>query len=251
MFQNAVKLKIKRKSDKREHWLDYSIEKCGKTLVEDVKATLKALFMFLPMPVFWALVEQIGSIWTFQARRMNGDIGFYTILPDQMQFAYSFFYVLWIPIFGYAIYPVFNKLKILTTPLQRVTCGGMITAFSFVITACVSLALEATYPILPSSGQGHIRIYNTLPCDISINCPEIASSSFLVNQRDLYQNIDLKLQGNDTYVYEVSSSCYSNTGQLAVYEEQAVAYYFRKTNESASFFLDDISKHNKGMPKIR
>ena len=58
--------------------------------------------MFLPFPFFWALFDQQGknllhflvnekktlaislfqgSRWTFQARHMNGDIGFYTILP--------------------------------------------------------------------------------------------------------------------------------------------------------------------------
>lgn len=41
--------------------------------------------LYAPMPIFWALFDQTGSRWTFQADKMNGDIGFYTIKPDQIQ----------------------------------------------------------------------------------------------------------------------------------------------------------------------
>lgn len=84
IFQTAIKEKTKSKS-KRDHWLDYAIDKHGAKLIEDIKATLKVLVLYIPLPVFWALFDQQGSAWTFQAKRMDGYIGFYTILPDQMQ----------------------------------------------------------------------------------------------------------------------------------------------------------------------
>ncbi len=40
-------------------------------LVEDVKVLLKILYLFIPMPVFWALFDQQGSRWTFQAARLG------------------------------------------------------------------------------------------------------------------------------------------------------------------------------------
>ena len=35
-------------------------------------------------------IDQQGSLWTFQARRMNGDMGSFQVLPDQMQLANPF-----------------------------------------------------------------------------------------------------------------------------------------------------------------
>lgn len=68
-----------------DHWLDRAEPEYGAKLVSDVKAVLKVLVIYIPLPIFWALYDQQGSGWTFQAVRMNGNIGFYTILPDQVQ----------------------------------------------------------------------------------------------------------------------------------------------------------------------
>lgn len=231
--------------------MDYSVKKYGLKLVEDIKATLKVLFMFLPMPLFWALVDQIGTSWTFQARRMDGYIGFYTILPDQMQLANSVLYLTWIPVTQYIIYPAFDKCRILTTPLQKITLGGVVTAFAFVASACVALALETTYPTLPSKGNGQIRIYNTLPCDVSISCPGINLSSFEITQGDFYTKIDLVVEGKIKYPYTLTSTCSNLTGEFTVYEEEAIGYYFVNVNTEPELIIDDVSKHEKGLPKIR
>ena len=72
-------------SEKPDHWLDLAKTKYTPQLVEDVKIALRVLVIFIPLPVFWALFDQQGSRWTFQATRMNGQIGSYIIKPDQMQ----------------------------------------------------------------------------------------------------------------------------------------------------------------------
>lgn len=232
-----------------DHWLDYSNEKFSPKLVDDIKRVLKVLLMFLPMPVFWALVDQIGSGWIFQARRMDGYIGFYTILPDQTQFAHSLFYLSWVPISEYILYPAFNRCKILTTTLQKITFGGVVTALAFIISACLSLALEQTYPILPSAGNGQIRMYNTLPCDVSVSAKFLNSTDFNIAAGGYYRNVDLKLQGNTSFPYAVSSSCASFSGEFVVYEGISVGYFFNNSREVS--FVENVAKHDKGLPKIR
>ena len=49
-----------------------------------MKQFVGILYMFLPIPVFWALYEQQSSRWVFQADKMNGKIGSVEIKPDQM-----------------------------------------------------------------------------------------------------------------------------------------------------------------------
>ncbi len=68
IFQYAIKRKFS-SSENREHWMDHALEKYDRTLVEDVKLVLRVLAMYIPIPVFWALFDQQGSRWTFQATR--------------------------------------------------------------------------------------------------------------------------------------------------------------------------------------
>lgn len=70
-----------------------------------------------------------------------------------------------IPLFSYGVYPVLTKCRLLTTPLQRMVCGGFLAAVAFAISACVSIALENTYPEEPGTGVAQIRIYDTTTCN--------------------------------------------------------------------------------------
>ena len=70
---------------KGKHWMDVSKDEYGEELVEDVKSLLGVLLLYIPVPIWWALFDQTGSRWTFQATRMDGSIGATTIKPDQMQ----------------------------------------------------------------------------------------------------------------------------------------------------------------------
>ena len=120
-------------NENREHWLDHAREKYGRYLVEDVKLLLKVLCMYIPLPVFWALFDQLGSRWTFQATRMDGAVGSYIIKPDQMQLANALFILVLIPVFDALVYPFFAKFGLLTKPLQRMTIGGLLTASAFLV----------------------------------------------------------------------------------------------------------------------
>ena len=122
--------------------MDYGIPKYGKPFVEDVKAVLNVAYMFLPFPIFWALFDQQGSRWVFQARHMNGDITITTFLPDQMQVIAPVLILVFIPLFDYVMYPALNKYGILTTSLQKIITGGFLAAAAFFISGGLDLVLE-------------------------------------------------------------------------------------------------------------
>lgn len=82
-------------------------------LISDVRAVLKVGFLFLPLPVFWALYDQQGSRWTFQAAKMNLDLGpFGYLKPDQIQSINAFLILAFIPLFDMIVYPILDKLRI-------------------------------------------------------------------------------------------------------------------------------------------
>lgn len=205
--------------------------------------------MFLPIPVYWALSEQTGTTALFMARRMDGNIGFYTILPDQISFVDSIIYLALIPFLQYVLYPPLIRCGLLRTALRKITVAGIFMALSFVIYGCFSLLLETTYPVLPADGEAQIRIYNTLPCDIEVSSALLNSSSEIaISQGSFYKNVNLKVNGNATLPYTISSACKNLSSEFQVQEKVAVGYFF---NEEPTFFEDDIQKNSKGYPVIR
>lgn len=58
LFQYAISQKVKSKDIKREHWLDHADDKHDKKLIEDIKGAFQVLYLFIPLPFFWALFDQ-------------------------------------------------------------------------------------------------------------------------------------------------------------------------------------------------
>lgn len=85
-----------------------------------------------------------GSRWIFQATRMNGDIGFYTITPDQMIALNPAFVIISLPICNYLIYPLLSKLRI-NSLLQKMTIGGMLAVVACLIAAFVEREIERNF----------------------------------------------------------------------------------------------------------
>ncbi|CAG9803481.1 unnamed protein product [Chironomus riparius] len=127
-----------------QHWLKYASEKYGHKLVLETKIVLKVLIMYLPVPMFWALHMQQSSRWIFQATKMNGDIGFYKIKPDQMIVFNSVLVILLIPLFDRFVYPFMEKIGI-KSMLHRMMVGYTCTIFAFIISAFLEVQVEKNY----------------------------------------------------------------------------------------------------------
>jgi len=191
-----------------DHWLDVSKGKYGNQLVEDVKILLRVLIIYLPIPVYWALFDQLGSRWTFQATRMNGSVGSWIVKPDQMQVLNPVMILFLIPLFDYAIYPFFAKYGLLKKPLQRMSVGGILTAAAFVISGFLELQMMKTYANMPSPSEAHVHLMNNLPCHVSV---QLSNRSGLVKEMSVeaFDNMVLTDLHPITYTLdmEVSPSC--------------------------------------------
>lgn len=75
---------------------------------------------------------------------MNGDIGFYTIQPDQMFALNSILGLLAIPINEYIFYPLLAKVKI-TTLLQKMAFGGVLASIASICAALVQMKVEKAF----------------------------------------------------------------------------------------------------------
>jgi len=54
-----------KKISKKDHWLDYADEKYSKKMISDVKAFCRVVYVYLPIPIFWALYDQQGKFSCF------------------------------------------------------------------------------------------------------------------------------------------------------------------------------------------
>lgn len=127
--------------EKKEHWLDHAEDIYDKPLIQDVKAAMQVLKLFIPLPIFWALFDQQASRWTIQATKMDGEVGSYLIQPDQLLVINPLLVLAFIPLFETCVYPLMAKIG-LRTPLKKLTIGGFLAALSFVASALVEMQLE-------------------------------------------------------------------------------------------------------------
>lgn len=128
----------------KSHWLDHAEEKFGEQIVEDTKTVINILVLYIPLPIYWAVYSQQSSRWVFQAARMNGDVGFYTIKPDQMIILNSFLGIVMIPFCDYIFYPLIAKFG-LKSPLQRMTIGGILAGLAFIISGFMELEIQKNF----------------------------------------------------------------------------------------------------------
>ncbi|CAM4622357.1 hypothetical protein PO909_006012 [Leuciscus waleckii] len=159
----AVKNRFRHRSKqypKREHWMDWADEKYDKLLIAQVKMVLKVLFLYIPLPMFWALFDQQGSRWTLQATTMDGNFGAFIIQPDQMQIVNPVLIVIMVPIMDSAIYPLIKKCHINFTPLRRMTVGMILAALAFVAAALLQIQIDRTIPKFPSSSETQVKFLN-------------------------------------------------------------------------------------------
>uniref|UniRef100_A0A7E4ZUA9 Oligopeptide transporter 1 n=1 Tax=Panagrellus redivivus TaxID=6233 RepID=A0A7E4ZUA9_PANRE len=181
LFKGA--LKNRGKGPKRDHWCEYYLvthtcdndEKCQElkrekndqsvcqkvNFVDDVKSLLRVLIMFLPVPIFWALYDQQGSVWLIQAIQMDCRIwGNTLLLPDQTQTLNAVLILVFIPIFQVIIYPIIGKI-ITLTPLRKMVAGGVIAAGAFVVSGFVQIQVNKTLATLPPDSSAYISVMNT------------------------------------------------------------------------------------------
>jgi POT family proton-dependent oligopeptide transporter len=134
------------KKKKGESLLDVAKGEFNPEKVEGIKAVYRVLAVFAFVPIFWAMWDQSESEWVLQAEHCNRfiDLGFtkFTILAGQVQTVNPVFLLIFIPVFNYGVYPLFEKMGIKTTPLRRIGAGLALTGLSFVIIAFIQQGID-------------------------------------------------------------------------------------------------------------
>ncbi|XP_034489736.1 peptide transporter family 1 [Drosophila innubila] len=250
-----------RKEKPMNHFLDYATPVVGQQMVDETKCLVKILVLYLPFPVFWALSDQQGSRWTFQATHMNGNIwGGYEIKPDQMQVINPLLILAFIPLFDYVIYPLLSKIGI-RRPLQKLTIGLLLAAVGFFLSAVVEMRLEQLEPAaLPESTEiAHLRLYNGMPCryvftgEFSGEFNNSAHKQF-IEPLGMWSNLTLHVPQPKQFEFSAkseSSKCSNIQGRIHLQPGKSVSYFLAQ--DSLLEFSDGLNSvhHANSAPLIR
>uniref|UniRef100_A0AAQ4R1T0 Solute carrier family 15 member 1 n=1 Tax=Gasterosteus aculeatus aculeatus TaxID=481459 RepID=A0AAQ4R1T0_GASAC len=201
----AIKNRFRHRTNefpKRTHWMDWAEEKYDKLLIAQVKMVLKVLFLYIPLPMFWALYDQQGSRWTLQATNMDGDF-VRSDLPSRHQTINAILILLLVPIVESVIYPLIAKCKINFTPLRRITVGMFFAALAFIAAALVEIQIERTLPKFPSSPEVQVKFINmgNKSLDLTAGTNKVTLEAFTANADYLTfeQHFDLTVGSDFNY----------------------------------------------------
>ena len=140
---------------------------------EGLKTITKLAIIFSFVAVFWALFDQTGSSWVLQAEDLNRLWLGVHWLPSQIQAINPIMIVILVPIFGFGIYPMVDKIFFLT-PLRKVSIGLFVMVIGFAMVSVVQQWIDQGQQ--PSIGW-QIFAYAILTSSevmVSITCLEFA-----------------------------------------------------------------------------
>lgn len=104
----------------------------------DIKILLNVILIYLPVCMIWTLHDQTGSRWTLQATALNGDLGFYVIKPDQVQFLMPLMVMIFIGLFNFGLSSVLHRVGI-NSDLRRMIAGAVLTMIAFIVAGVLEL----------------------------------------------------------------------------------------------------------------
>ncbi|XP_027447282.1 solute carrier family 15 member 1 isoform X1 [Zalophus californianus] len=156
---------------KREHWLDWAREKYDERLISQIKMVTRVMFLYIPLPMFWALFDQQGSRWTLQATTMSGKFGLIEIQPDQMQTVNAILIVIMVPIMDAVVYPLIAKCGFNFTSLKKMTVGMFLASMAFVVAAIVQVEIDKTLPVFPKQNEVQVKVLNIGNGNMTVSFP--------------------------------------------------------------------------------
>ncbi|XP_008051179.1 solute carrier family 15 member 2, partial [Carlito syrichta] len=243
---------------KRQHWLDWAAEKYPKQLIMDVKSLTRVLFLYIPLPMFWALLDQQGSRWTLQATRMNGNLGFFVLQPDQMQVLNPLLVLLFIPLFDLVIYRLVSKCGINFSSLRKMAVGMILACLAFAVAAVVEIKINALAPPQPGTQEIFLQVFNLANDEVKVTVLGNENNTLLVEsiksfQKTLhYSELHLKTKSQDFY-FHLKYHNLSVYTKHSVEEKNWYSLIIHEDGKSiSSMMVKDVeSKTTNGMTAMR
>nr|XP_055116662.1 solute carrier family 15 member 2 isoform X2 [Symphalangus syndactylus] len=232
---------------KRQHWLDWAAEKYPKHLIMDVKALTRVLFLYIPLPMFWALLDQQGSRWTLQAIRMNGNLVLNPLLV-----------LIFIPLFDFVIYRLVSKCGINFSSLRKMAVGMILACLAFAVAAAVEIKINEMAPDQLGPQEVFLQVLNLADDEVKVTVVGNENNSLLMEsiksfqKTPHYSKLHLKTKSQDFH-FHLKYHNLSLYTEHSVQEKNWYSLVIREDGNSISSMMvkDTESKTTNGMITVR
>ena len=119
--------------------------KSSETRQNEAKAVWRIIMVFITVPMFWALFNQVNSTWVLQGNAMAPAWkvkDYYLINGETMQAAGAVLVMIWVPILTLLVYPMLEKMGIKPTALRRMSVGMVLGGVAFVGSGLLQAQLD-------------------------------------------------------------------------------------------------------------
>ncbi|XP_060054266.1 solute carrier family 15 member 2 isoform X2 [Erinaceus europaeus] len=232
---------------KRQHWLDWAAEKYPKQLIMDVKALTRVLFLYIPVPMFWALLDQQGSRWTLQATKMNGNL---VLNP--------FLVLIFIPLFDVVIYRLVSKCGINFTSLRKMAVGMILACLAFGVAALVEMKINEMALLKSGPQEIFLRVLNLADDEVKVTVLGNENNTLLLEsiksfqKMPHYSKLHLNTRSQDFHFHLKYHNSSINNAHF-VEEKSWYTLIIREDRENISSMMvkDEESKTVNGMTSLR
>lgn len=107
------------------------------------RAVGRIFMVFLTVPVFFALYNQVNSTWVLQGEKMTPFhvLGF-KVDGERMQAVGSILVMIWVPILTYLVYPLCERMGLRPTALRRMGFGMVLAGVTYVISGWMQARID-------------------------------------------------------------------------------------------------------------
>ena len=157
---------------------------------ENLRAFGRLVPIYLCVAAFWCLFDQTASSWVLQAEEMDKQWLGFSWESSQVQAFNPAFILIFVPLFGYVIYPAIGTFWRLT-PLRKVGIGMFLTVPAFIVSALIESEIVAGH--IPSIGW-QVLAYALLTAAevmVSITCLEFSYTQAPASMKSIVMSIYL------------------------------------------------------------
>jgi proton-dependent oligopeptide transporter, POT family len=103
----------------------------------------RIVMIFLPIPIFWALFNQVNTTWVIQGKSLTPFfLGGFKVDAERIQSAGALLVLIWVPILTLGVYPFVERLGFKASPLRRMGLGMFLGAISFLASAWIQSRID-------------------------------------------------------------------------------------------------------------
>jgi POT family proton-dependent oligopeptide transporter len=107
------------------------------------RAVGRIFLVFLTVPVFFALYNQVNTTWVLQGEKMTPfHVGGFKVDGERMQAVGSILVMIWVPILTYLVYPLCEKFGLRPTALRRMGFGMVLGGITYVISGWMQSRID-------------------------------------------------------------------------------------------------------------